>query len=180
MRILFLNHNVARRGGTFYRAYQIARYLVRRGHAVTLLTISAARRWGFDREEGEGVEIIHAPDLLWGIGRTGWDPWDTLNRVAYLRGQRWDIIHAWDSRPAVILPALYARRQSRTANGKLVVDWCDWWGRGGTQAERSGKAAKLLYAPVETYFEEAFRTRADGSTVISGALYKRALGLGVA
>jgi glycosyltransferase involved in cell wall biosynthesis len=59
------------------------------------------------------------------------------------------------------------------------MDWCDWWGRGGTQAERPGKWAKLLYVPIETYFEEAFRTRADGTTVISKALHDRAIALGV-
>ena len=172
MHILMLNHNVARRGGTFYRAYNVGRHLTRRGHTVTLLTISEKRRFGFRREVSEGVEMVYTPDLLWGIGRTGWDPWDALNRVVYLRGQEWDIIHAWDSRPAVILPALYARRQSRKVGGKLVIDWCDWWGRGGG-------LAKLLYAPVETYFEEAFRTQADGTTVISQALFERALRLGV-
>jgi len=105
MNILFLNHNVARRGGTFYRAYHFARHLVRRGHSVTLLTISPHRRWGFDLEECAGVKIVHIPDLLWGVGRSGWDPWDVVNRIGYLRGQAWDIIHAWDCRPVVILPA---------------------------------------------------------------------------
>lgn len=179
MQILYLNHNVARKGGTFYRAYQSARQLVRRGHEVTLLTISEQRRWGFAYEQRDGVQIVHTPDMLWGLGRTGWDPWDTLWRAASLRGRNWDIIHAWDCRPVVILPALYARRQSRGAEGKLVIDWCDWWGRGGTQAERPGGIAKLVYGPVETFFEEAFRTQADGTTVISQALRRRAEGLGV-
>jgi glycosyltransferase involved in cell wall biosynthesis len=179
MRILFLNHNIVRRGGTFYRAYHAARYLVRRGHTVTLLTISAGRRWGFRRDVSDGVEIIETPDLLWGVGRSGWDFWDALNRVMFLRGRPWDIVHAWDCRPAVILPALYARGQSRRVKGKLFIDWADWWGRGGTQAERPGKLGKFFYAPVETFFEEAFRTAADGTTVASAALGERARGLGV-
>lgn len=179
MHILYLNHNVAWRGGTFYRAYHAGRYLTRRGHSVTLLTISANKHWGFEREVSEGVEIIHTPDVLWGLGRSGWDPWDTLNRVSYLHNRQWDIIHAWDSRPVVILPALYARRQSRKVDGKLIMDWCDWWGRGGVQAERANKVAQLIYGPIETFFEEAFRTQADGTTVISGALRDRALKLGV-
>lgn len=179
MRILYLNHNVAQRGGTFYRAYHAGRYLTRRGHSVTLLTISACKRWGFEREVSEGVEIIHTPDLLWGLGRSGWDPWDTLNRISYLHNRQWEIIHAWDSRPVVVLPALYARRQSQKVDGKLIMDWCDWWGRGGVQAERANKVAQLIYGPIETFFEEAFRTQADGTTVISGALRDRALKLGV-
>jgi glycosyltransferase involved in cell wall biosynthesis len=179
MRILYLNHNVARHGGTFYRAYHVGRYLTRHGHSVTLLTISASKHRGFEREVSEGVEIIHTPDLLWGLGRSGWDPWDTVNRIAYLRDKQWNIIHAWDCRPVVILPALYARRQSHKISGKLVIDWADWWGRGGVQAERTNNFARAIYGPIETFFEEAFRTRADGTTVISQALRERALRLGV-
>jgi glycosyltransferase involved in cell wall biosynthesis len=180
MNILFLNHNVAWNGGTFYRAYHVARYLVRRGHSVTLLTISPTSRAGLKSEISEGVEIIQTPDLLWGKGRTGWDLWNTLNRIVYLRRRpKWDIVHAWDSRPAVIWPALYVKRQNRKTGGKLIIDWCDWWGRGGTQAERPGWFAKLLYGPIETYFEEAYRTRAHGTTVASRALRQRALELGV-
>jgi len=170
-----LNHNVAWRGGTFYRAYHVGRYLVWRGHSVTLLTISTDKRWGFEREVSEGVEIIHTPDLLWGLGRTGWDIWDTLWRVGYLFNKSFDIIHAFDSRPAVILPALICRKIN---GGKLVLDWADWWGRGGTQAERKGRLTHLV-DPIETFFEEAFRTQADGTTTISEALYERALALGV-
>ena len=151
-----------------------------RGHAVTVLAISADLRTGFHRETEAGVEIVHTPDLFSGRARSGWDPWDTLQRIRFLRGKSWEIVHAWDCRPAVILPALYAHRQSRAAGGRLVIDWCDWFGRGGTQAERPDGMAKLLYGPIETYFEEAFRHRADGSTVISQALFDRAVGLGVA
>jgi len=177
MRILMLNHNVAERGGTYFRAFDVARYLTKRGHEVCLLTISPSRRWGFDHIVKDGVEIVHTPDLFWGRGRTGWDPWDTLHRIIFLHKKKWDIIHAWDSRPAVILPALYARRQSR--NSKLIIDWCDWWGRGGTIQERSGWAMRTFFGPLETFFEESFRVHADGGTVISHALYDRAQQLGV-
>lgn len=124
-----------------------------------------------------GVTVVETPDFFWGRGRTGWDPWDTVSRVVSLSGFQWDVVHAWDCRPAVILPALYAFRQSRKTGGKLIIDWCDWWGRGGTQSERADRVAKWFYGPIETFFEEAFRPRADGTTVISRALYQRALGL---
>lgn len=175
MKILFLNHNIARHGGTFYRAYHAGRYLVRRGHFVTLLTISSKNHWKSEREMSDGVEIIHTPDLLWGLGRTGWDIWDTLWRSWYLRYKRFDIIHAFDSRPVVILPGLLCRKMN---GGKLILDWADWWSRGGTQAERKGHLMHLV-DPLETFFEEAFRTKADGTTVISQALHERALALGV-
>jgi glycosyltransferase involved in cell wall biosynthesis len=179
MKLLYLNHNVVRKGGTYFRAFHAARYLARRGHDVTLLSIAARQRTGFSYERDADVTIIHTPDLLWGVGRTGWDLWDTLCRIGVLHPHHWDIVHAWDCRPVVILPALYARQRSRGCGGKLVIDWCDWWGRGGTQAERPGGLSKRLYAPVETFFEEAFRTQADATTVASTALRERALALGV-
>ncbi len=175
MRILFLNHNVAWSGGTFYRALHVGRYLVKRGHSVTLLAISDHHRWGFQCEVFDGVEIIHTPDLLWGKGRTGWDPWDTVWRLWFLRDKHYDIIHAFDSRPAVILPALLSRKMN---GGKLILDWADWWSRGGTQLERPGQLVHLV-DPIETFFEEAFRTWSDGTTVISQVLFQRALALGV-
>src|SRR6202521_5382291 len=140
------------------------------------MTISTKARWGFTEEVVDGVRVLQTPDLFWGLGRTGWDFWDTCARILRLGGAgQWDVVHAWDCRPVVILPALYARFVgSRT--GRLVIDWCDWWGRGGTQDERRQSWLKLL-GPYETFFEEAFRTKADGTTVISKALRDRAIGL---
>jgi glycosyltransferase involved in cell wall biosynthesis len=182
MRILFVNHNVAWKGGTFYRAYHLGQHLVQRGHSVTLLTISPKRKLGCEQEVCQGVKIIHFPDWFWGVGRSGWDPWDIMNRILYLSGQEWDIVHAWDCRPAVIIPALFARYQTNKkakTRAKLIIDWCDWFGRGGTQEERSHKWLKCFYGRIETFFEEAFRTKAEGTTVISKALLNRALKLGV-
>lgn len=179
LEILFLNHNVAGGGGTYLRALDVARELVRRGHRVTLLTIAPRNRVRFDMERLDGVTVVKSPDLLFGSGRTGWDPYDAARRVSWLRGRRWDIIHAWDCRPVVILPALAATRWSRPTGGRLVIDWCDWWGRGGTIQERSSWLVRTLFGPVETYFEEAFRTRADGTTVISRPLAERAVRLRV-
>lgn len=175
MDILFLNHNVAGQG-TFHRAFGFARHLVQRGHKVTLVTTSRKGRRAHREAVRQGVHVVEAPDLLWGRLRSGFDPWNTLWRISYLRNRRFDIVHAFDSRPVVALPALAMKRRGRC---RLVMDWCDWWGRGGTISERSGCAYRTFFEPVETFFEEAFRTKADGTTVISQALLERAIGLGV-
>lgn len=175
MRILMLNHNVAWSGGTFFRAYHFARQMAKSGHQLTLLTISPTRRFGFGEQMSDGVRVVETPDLFWGRGRTGWDPWDTLSRLLFVRRRSWDLVHAFDSRPAVILPALLLRRRGIP----LVMDWADWWGRGGTIYERPNQLLWRMLAPIETFFEEAFRRYADGTTVISEALYQRALSLQV-
>lgn len=175
MRLLFLNHNVAWRAG-FFRAFHWGRYLVRKGHQVTILTISENNRKGFETQEHDGVYLVKTPDLLTGRLRSGWDPWDTINRLIYLWPQQYDLVHSVDSRPVCILPALMLKKIWKT---KLVIDWLDWWGRGGTIMERSNSLAEHFFAPVETFFEERFRHLADGSVVISSALKNRALALGV-
>lgn len=173
MKILLLNHNVAFSGGTFFRAFHFGRELVRRGHDVTLISISKSNRMTFTTSDSDGLKIVGSPDLFWRRGRTGWDPWDCLRRIGYVRSTQWDLVHAFDSRPAVILPAL-------SIDAPLVMDWADWWGRGGTLEERpTGAFVRTFIGPLETYFEEHFRTRANATTVISSALEKRAEGLGV-
>jgi glycosyltransferase involved in cell wall biosynthesis len=176
MRLLYLNHNPAFRG-TFFRAHQLARELAARGHEVTLVTTSPRARLRARWREIDGVRVLEAPDLLFGPARTGWDPWNVLRRVAALRADAYDVIHGFDCRPVVIGPALALRRRT---GARLVLDWADWWGRGGQIQERSNGAVRALFGPVETWFEESFRLRADASTVISRALEGRLRKLGVA
>jgi glycosyltransferase involved in cell wall biosynthesis len=60
-----------------------------------------------------------------------------------------------------------------------VTDWNDWFGRGGIISVSRPGWYRLLFERIETYYEEAFRTRAAGLTVISTALARRAAALGV-
>ena len=175
MRLLYLNHNVAW-SGTFFRAYHLGKEMAARGHEVTVVTTRPTGRLGFDRKVQHGVELLFAPDLTVGPARNGWDPWNTIQRMIHLRRKHVDVIHAFDSRPVVIGPALTVRARSGAA---LIMDWADWWGRGGWIQERSGWAVRMGFGPIETWFEEAFRTRATATTVISSALEARAVGLGV-
>ena len=175
MRLLFLNHNV-RGAGTYLRAFQLARALVERGHEITLMTTSAAARWAIGSEHVQGVEVIEAPDLLVGRGRTGWDPWNTGRRILRLRERGFDLIHAFDSRPVVIYPALVAQYWT---GAPLVMDWADWWGRGGWINDRSGWFVRTFFGPFETWHEESFRCLAAGTTTISRPLAERAITLGV-
>ncbi|MEX2283518.1 MAG: glycosyltransferase [Gemmatimonadota bacterium] len=175
MKLLYLNHNVRGRG-TYLRAFHLARQLVQRGHQVTLCTTSPSARWLITAQDVDGVEIIEAPDLLIGRGRTGWDPWNALRRMLRLRHRSFDLIHAFDSRPVVVHPAMMLQRWTGAG---LVMDWADWWGRGGWIHDRSGWAVRTMFGPIETWYEEHFRRQAAGTTAISTALARRAVDLGV-
>lgn len=160
------------------RAYAIAKHLVDLGHNVTLMTTADRRRWGIVELDWDGVRTIECPDLLWGRLRQGVDPWNALHKVLFLRAeeQPYDLIHCFDTRPATIHPALFYKKRYHLP---MVTEWIDWWGRGGLVNEMRPQWYGPLFGPIETYYEEAFRTRAEGLVVISRALAERAWDLGV-
>jgi glycosyltransferase involved in cell wall biosynthesis len=175
MRILMILYNQVGHG-TYWRALNLGRSLAKRQHQVTLLAMSPKRRLHFDTFVDQGVQVVATPDLLFGALRSGWDLWDSLRRMQWMMNQTYDIVHAFESRPVVIWPALFAQR---ACHAKLVMDWSDWFGRGGSVEERANPLVRGLLSPVETFFEEHYRQRADGTTVINTTLQQKALTLGV-
>ena len=162
--------------GTYWRAFHLGRHLARLGHQVTLLATARQARAGVTTRCEQGVTIVEMPDLLPGALRSGWDAWASLRRCAWLHSRQFDLIHAFECRPTVLLPALYARRRS---GAPLIFDWCAWFGRGGSVEERRNPLIRTVLRPVETFFEERFRARADAATVICTTLHQKALALGV-
>jgi glycosyltransferase involved in cell wall biosynthesis len=59
------------------------------------------------------------------------------------------------------------------------MDWCDWFGKGGSVEQRSNSLVRSTLRPVETFFENHFRGYAAGTTVINNFLKNRAIKLGV-
>lgn len=176
LRILMISHH--RRHKALGRPHAMGKHLVELGHQVTLIVIAEERRLGITEDDWDGVRIIETPDLLWGRLRSGWDPWDLLNRIAFLSKDRgpYDLVHCFETRPATIYPAFYYSRRYRTP---LLTDWNDWFGRGGLIEVLRPRWYPPLLGKVETYYEEAFRSSAQGLTVISSALASRAQALGV-
>ncbi len=177
MRILMLLFGTEGKG-TYWRALYLARGLARRGHHLTVLATSRTRRLHFSvRSDAQaGVTLVESPDVLWGSLRSGWDLWNVISRIAWTRKWHFDLVHAFESRPVSILPALYWQRRRQA---RLVLDWCDWFGRGGSVEERPNPFIRATLRPIETFFEEHFRARADGTTVINTTLRQKAIDLGV-
>lgn len=176
MKILIIVHHPTLKGGAYFRGQGFAKPLARRGHEVTMMTIAPSNRFKLVERQVENFRVIESPDLLSGIGRTGWDPWDTFRRCLWMHGERFDVIHTVDSRPAVSLPAAYGRK---VTGAKWVADWTDWWGRGGATSERPGWLIKTFVGPLEQWFEEQPKKWADGLITISHALAERAAGMGL-
>lgn len=174
MKILMIVFNQVGRG-TYWRAFNFAKNLAANGHDVSLIATSKHALRQISCKTIFGFTLVETPDLLPGMLRSGWDIWSTLSRILWIGKKHFDIVHAFESRPVVIYPALIARQNG----AKLIIDWCDYFGKGGSVEERSNTVLRTILRPVETYFENHFRTIADGSTVINSFLYIKATNLGV-
>lgn len=164
-----LVHNTIARG-TFDRAHSLGRNLVKNGHEVTLFA-GASRRARARRGLLNGVEVIEAFDPLRARGReSGLSPFDLLNRMYHMRRNGCDVIHCFDHRPTVFLPALFHARGHGTP---CIFDWADLWGFEGIAAER-GRLARALLGTADHLLEDRVRRRANSLTVINGALQERA------
>ena len=119
--------------------------------------------------------MTEAPSFLPTRWRYGYDYYEALRRIQWISHRHYEIVHAFDSRPVVIYPALFAKRRG----ARLIMDWSDWFGRGGSVEERSNPVLRTILRVLETYYEENFRCQADSTTVISSTLEARALNLGI-
>ena len=174
MKILFLNHNLVWRG-TFFRAYHLARQLVRLGHDVDLWTVSKTFNPLGARYVRDGVRIWETP--RWGtVGKHdgGYAPVDIASRMIHAPFGDWDIVHAFDHRPNVSLP--WYLRKIIKQDSLFCADWCDWWTGGGITTARR----KFSWIDsVERKLEEGTKRAAHLVTAISSTLRDRALSIGV-
>lgn len=175
MRILMLTQNIAVRGGTYARCFSLARNLVALQHQVTVLAAGRQRRWRPESRMSYGVRVIELPGLLPARMRHGGlDPLDLFSRLQHVRQERYDILHTFDHRPTVSLPALWHRHRH---HAPIVGDWCDLWGQSGLGAQRHG-LEKLLLTPFDQFSETRFMAHVDAVTPISTELQRRSLALG--
>jgi glycosyltransferase involved in cell wall biosynthesis len=176
MNIFMITHK--QKFSSLPRSYAMGQQMVLRGHRVTLMLISEHKRTGITEYEWDGIRVIETPDLLWGRLRSGWDPWDVVNRCLFLRKvtEHYDLIHCFETRPATIYPALYFSNKNHIP---IITDWNDWWGHHGLIDVNRPFLYRHLAGWIETYFEEAFRVKAAGLTVIAKGLEQRAIQLGV-
>jgi glycosyltransferase involved in cell wall biosynthesis len=161
--------------GTYWRAFHFARVLAARHHNVTLVSTSKHAHRGITSHEKEGIRLLETPDAFAGSLRSGYDPWNVINRISWLRKKHFDIVHAFETRPVVIYPALVARKRG----AQLVLDWADWFGQGGSIEERKNPIIRHVLGIVETYYEQHYRKHASGTTVINNFLKERAINMGV-
>jgi glycosyltransferase involved in cell wall biosynthesis len=172
-RILLIGHN-----GDYLplAPYNLGLHLSERGYSVSLLLPGnklAARYW--TKQINDRFTLYFCPTLLWGAFRKGLDPLDLIMKVYLTHKLDFDVVFVFDTRPAVILPGVYAKLVKKIP---LIIYWTDWFGRGGIISDRSGKLYRFFFERIETFFEEDFRGFADSYAVICPALETRLKALG--
>lgn len=170
LRILFNVFNTYGKG-TYRRAFFFAKELVRIGEKVDLLCSSKDRKK--HEIEIDGVRIIELPNLFVGSIVNGYEPYNIILRCVWAINTNYDIVHSFETRPSVLLSSLISKYKGAI----WVVDWADWFGKGGAVEERENLFLKTLLRPIETFFENS-RKYASGITVISKFLRERSLLLG--
>jgi glycosyltransferase involved in cell wall biosynthesis len=173
MKIAMIIHNQVSTG-PYFKVLEQCVALAQAGHQVTLFATSATRRLLPNKVMHKGVEIIESPDLLWGKLRQGIDLYNTLWRCIIAGKKQFDIVHAIDARPNVILTALHIKYWQKIP---LVLSWWDLFGDSGIATERFGALYGKTLGKVEVWFEEFFRKYADGATAITSYLAERLRGM---
>ena len=153
------------------RPYYIGLYLSKKGYNVTMLLPSEKFIFKYKIAAiNRNYKLIYCPTILWKKLKKGSDPLDIIMRIFLLIKLKYDLIIASDSRPSVILPAIFGKYYRRVP---MILEWTDWFGRGGTISERSGMLYRIFFENIENFFEEYFRKYADGATVVCRPLEKR-------
>lgn len=176
MRILYLNSNY-KHEGTYNRCFRLARQLVKRGVQVTLMTTTdCPPALGVQRQSDEGVDLIELPALT---RRRDYGGYLVRPAVACRVASRepFDLVHAFTAaEPQVWFPASMLHRRRKRHPFPLMVDWDDWYSRGGLVEM---KPARWLLRSLTARWEESLPQWADAVTVVSEALQQRALELGI-
>lgn len=172
MKYLLLNAN--RVGiGTYHRALYFGRELARRGHSVTMMTVSnASRLRKVVRNDSANFNIVECPNLLdellpWHAS----GPLDIWHRLRELWRGQYDVVYAFEYQPNISIPVFLTRR---VLGFRLISDWCDWHA-GGSYHFGGYRVAHAI----DRVFEEFIRHRADYVTTINRTLYDRARSIGI-
>ena len=112
--------------GSWFRALEIGRRMIRHGHRVTLMATSSQKLYRPEvRVEPDGLEIMECGNwTLFNDHQEGWGLFDIASRLNRIPDLRPNLVYGFSHKPCCLLPALLAR----LLGARLVLDWSDWWG----------------------------------------------------
>ncbi len=200
MRVLLLTYEIEGLGGSWVRAFSLARGLVTQGHEVTLWCArnrDAAKASPVDDLAGagterwvRGVEIVAFDGVIpQRFRHGGLDPSEIARRLLALRrlcrgarrsqpsgGPAFDLVHGFGHRPTV---AWIGRALSKRLGIPYLADWADLWGMEGIGGRRRG-LSRAIFGRADHRWERSVYSRVEGLSVIASDLARRASDWGVA
>jgi len=177
IKILILSHNTEERG-TYFRCFGFAKYLVKLGQEVTLVCLQKEKTLKTTIKDNSGVKII----LLPRIADSGWGELP----AHFGRGiftfilcllKKFDVVHTSNvASPTVGLTTFLIYLIKKFKKIKLIVDWDDWWGKGGLLTiNQKG----WFQESVAEFLETKIPLLADKITLHNDLILQRALESGV-
>lgn len=192
LRIVFLG-SAPEWSSSYIRSFLLGKYLVERGHMVSLIATSRKATLNANRKIVDGVNVFLLPSLV-ASNTSLFFNWLSKASTVFVQTPLnsileatfdFDILHSFDVMfPQNATPTLLSRISCflRIHDQKIFVDWDDWWGGGMiTQHARVYAHGGIwsLIDPVVTFLEEKVPRYADAVTVSAQTLRQRALRVGV-
>jgi len=170
--------------GTYFRAFFLAKYLVKEGHKVLLVLRSREHSLKIVRKLLDGVNILLLPSLVThetsslvgSSSRVATVFMNTIQNCFLEIIHDFDVIHSFDVMwPQNAAPLLVSNLEGllRIRHIKIYADWDDWWGRGGIINLYKG-LYRLIALPI-SFMEEKVPRCADYVTLTTETLKYRAL-----
>jgi len=176
MNIFFSTFCINKLNGTYFRAYYLARELAKRGHNITLASISPNSKFKKVKSTDYNLKIIEYPNLFHKlIFHFGNGPLDIALRTKHLMNGNYDIVHGFEYYANVNVPILLTKKIKKYV---YVSDWCDWFSKGmAAKGRRFASWSPIINAISK--IEDVTRLYAHGVTVISDEIEQHVRSIGI-
>jgi len=177
-KIIIINHN-NREKGTYFRCLGFAKELAKRGYYVSFFCLRAKPKLWFRRHQEAGIDFLEMPWLAQGSFPALVEHFfrGLFIFTFVLFTPKVKIVHSFNvASPMVGFSTFFIFLIKRIKKIKLVVDWDDWWGKGGLLTlNRKGKLQEFA----ADFLETKIPLLADKVTLHNDLIKQRALKIGV-
>ncbi len=176
MNIFFSTFCITKLNGTYFRAYYLARELAKRGHSITLASISPNSKFKKIESTDSNLKILEYPNLFHKlIFHFGNGPLDIAQRTNHLINGNYDVVHGVEYYANVNIPILLTKKMKKYV---YVSDWCDWFSKGmATKGRRFASWSPIINTISK--IEDITRLYAHGVTVISDEIEEHVRSIGI-
>jgi glycosyltransferase involved in cell wall biosynthesis len=177
MKVLMFT-SLIERVGTWYRAFNLAAGLAKKGHSVMLVK-GGVQRYVPRATRESGVEVWDFPRFFGSslFHRGTRMPWDIALRSVFAAAKRCDVIHSFTHHLNSLLPTLLAGRAARTP--VVMGDRDDLWADGGLY-DHGRTVLDRMDMTFHNLTERGMGRWLDALTVASDDLMARAYATGAA